>query len=97
MKKRKRRRQTKQKIHKIIPPQGPDPWQRQAFAAGARSVRDELTLAGAQNFLQVMLNDHVANGGSGDDLCALIIATLNSTKKLREVLKQRNTTQWPMT
>ena len=72
-------------------------WQRQAFAAGARSVRDEFTLAGTQNFLQVMLNDHVNNGGSGDDLCSLIIAALNSTKKLREVLKQRNNTQWPMT
>ena len=90
---KKRKLKKRQKKPQIMPQ--PNPWQTQAFAAGARSVRDEFTLAGAQNFLQVMLNDHVDNGGSGDDLCSLIIAALNSTKKLREVLKQRNNTQWP--
>jgi len=96
---KKRKLKKRQKKPQIIPSRhGPDPRQTQtAFAAGARSVRDEFTLAGAQNFLQIMLNEHVNNGGSGDDLCSLIIAALNSTKKLREVLKQRNNTQWPMT
>jgi hypothetical protein len=88
MKKRKRRRYNKLKI---LPPQGPEPWQQQAFAAGARSVRDELTLAGAQNFLQAMLNDHVNNYGSDNSpFAGLIVKTLNQVKELREECKKRN-------